>query len=106
MPKIVKNLIVRGLAAALVAVVSELASSSRRPAKPATGSETVSEAEAWVRSVTGRAAEWAHDADVSDHVREVCRRILTTGVADRSEATIARLIDAGEAKMKGVLRRK
>ena len=47
--------------------------------------------------VTHRAAEWAHEADVSDHVREVCRRILANGVTDRSEATIARLIDAGEA---------
>jgi hypothetical protein len=106
MSKIVKKLIVRGLAAALVAVVSELASSARRPVKTTAHAEPVSEAEAWVRSVTERAAVWAHEADVSDHVREVCRRILTTGVADRSEATIARLIDLGEAKVKGVLRRR
>jgi hypothetical protein len=80
-----KGLVVGGLTGVVAGIILDsLANASKKAA--AIGDQVVEhapDAGRWVQSVTERAGEWLHDADVPEHVRSVAHRLKDSDVADQ-----------------------
>ena len=72
-----KGLVVGGLTGVLAGIVLDTIAGALKKAL-AVGDqvrEHAPEAGRWLQSVTDKAGEWIHDADVPDHVRSMAERI-------------------------------
>jgi hypothetical protein len=107
MSKTVRNIIIRGVAAAVAGVAVEMLNAFVKPGtrKTSVAQDRIPEAEEWLQSVTHRAAEWAQDADVSERVRDLCHRILSSGVVDKTGAAASKIIDLTKDKAQGTRHR-
>jgi hypothetical protein len=72
-----KGLIVGGLTGVAAGVVLDSVAGATRKAAAIGGQvrEHAPEAGRWVHSVSDRAGEWLHDAEVPDHVRGVAHKL-------------------------------
>jgi hypothetical protein len=80
-----KGLVVGGLTGVTAGVVLDSITRASKKAVEIGGQvrEHAPEAGRLVQSLTGKAGEWLHDADVPDHVRETAQRVKESGVAQR-----------------------
>jgi hypothetical protein len=85
-----KGLIVGGLTGVTAGVVldSLAKASSKAAALGGQVRDHAPDAGRWVQSVTDKAGEWIHDADVPDHVRTVAQKV-------KDSDAVSRMVDVG-----------
>jgi hypothetical protein len=80
-----KGLIVGGLTGVTAGVVLDAMAGASKKAL-AIGDQVLEhapDAGQWVQSVTDKAGEWIHDADVPDHVRSVAKQVKDSDATDK-----------------------
>ena len=80
-----KGLVVGGLTGVVAGIVLDSIAGASKKAL-AVGDqvrEHAPEAGRWLHSVTDKAGEWIHDADVPDHVRGVAERVKESDATDK-----------------------
>jgi hypothetical protein len=72
-----KGLVVGGLTGVTAGVILDSLAKASRKAVDLGGQvrDHAPDAGRWVQSVTDKAGEWLHDADVPDHVRTVAQKV-------------------------------
>jgi hypothetical protein len=80
-----KGLIVGGLTGVAAGVVLDSLAKASQKASAIGGQvlDHAPEAGRWVQSVTDKAGDWLHDADVPEHVRNVAHKIKESDAASR-----------------------
>jgi hypothetical protein len=80
-----KGLVIGGLTGVAGGVVLDSLAGASKKAVEIGGQvrDHAPEAGRWVQSVTDKAGEWLHDADVPDHVRTVAQKIKDSDAAGR-----------------------
>jgi hypothetical protein len=80
-----KGLVVGGLTGVTAGVVLDSLSRASKKAADLGGQvrEHAPEAGRWVQSVTDKAGDWLHDADVHDHVRTVAQKVKDSDALGR-----------------------
>ena|ERR1700684_3916869 len=58
--------------------------------------EHVPEAGRWLQSVTDKAGEWIHDADVPDHVRSMAERVKESDTTNQMKQTGSGVVSAAK----------
>jgi hypothetical protein len=94
-----KGLVVGGLTGVTAGVVLDTIAGASKKAHDV-GDQVRENADAgrWLQSVTEKAGEWLHDADVPEHVRNVADRVWESGAADQvKEASHSAVSSAKEA---------
>jgi hypothetical protein len=80
-----KGLVVGGLTGVAAGVVLDSISRASKKAAEIGGQvrEHAPEAGRWAHSLSDKASEWIHDADVPDHVRDAAQRVKDSDAAQR-----------------------
>jgi hypothetical protein len=96
-----KGLVVGGLTGAFVGIALDLFASAVEQATR--GAEharnRVPDATDWLQGVTEKAAEWAHDTDVPERVREVAHRILGSEAINSGHVVASKVVEASKNKV-------
>jgi hypothetical protein len=85
MQNVWKGLVVGGLTGVMAGVVLDTIAGASKKAL-AVGDqvrEHAPDAGQWLQSVSDKAGEWIHDADVPDHVRSVAERVKESDATDK-----------------------
>jgi hypothetical protein len=80
-----KGLVVGGLTGVIAGVILDSLAGASKKAAELGGQvrEHAPEAGRWVQSVTDKAGEWLHEADVPEHVRTVAHKVKESDAAGR-----------------------
>jgi hypothetical protein len=99
-----KGLVVGGLTGVTAGIVLDSVNRASKKAVELGGQVRVHAPEAgrWVQSVTEKAGEWIHDADVPEHVRSAAHRVKESEAAHRvADAGTEMATAAKEAASRG-----
>jgi hypothetical protein len=93
-----KGLVVGGLTGVLAGVVLDTIAGASKKAL-AVGDqvrEHAPEAGRWLQSVTDKAGEWIHDADVPDHVRSMAERVKESDASNQVQRASNGMVSAAK----------
>ena len=95
-----KGLIVGGLTGAFVGIALDVFASAVEQATRGAehARDRAPEAAEWLQGVTDKAAEWVHDSDVPERVREVAHHILGSDFAASTNSSASRVLKATRSK--------
>lgn len=93
-----KGLVVGGLTGVTAGVVLDSITRASKKAAEIGGQvrDHAPEAGRLVQSLTGKAGDWLHDADVPEHVRAAAQRVKESGVAQRVADASSDVVDAAK----------
>ena len=93
-----KGLIVGGLTGVTAGIVLDAIAGASKKAMAVSDQvrEHAPDAGQWLQSVTDKAGEWLHDADVPEHVRNVAERVAGSDAAHQVKQSSSAVMSAAK----------